>query len=300
VALESRQLRYFVAVAQELHFGRAAEKLHMSQPPLSQQIRQLEEQLGVRLFERTKRSVKLTRAGEVFLGQAKSLLGGLEDAVETVRAATRGEAGFLRLGYTAASAYAVVPTLMRRFKERFPQVEVALFERVSNEQTRDLSEGRLDIGLLRPPIDQPSLMTEKLLQERLVVAIPADHVLAKEAVIEASALDGVPFIGFTRDGARYFHDMVEGILAAAQTTPKVVQRATQIHVLVALVSAGLGLAVVPDAAARVLVDGVVYRPLRADHVPRPELHLCWQRAALTPLIGNFLTLAREIARESWD
>ena len=297
--LEARQLRYFVAVAEELHFGHAANRLNMSQPPLSQQIRQLEELLGVQLFERTKRSVKLTYAGEVFLGQARIVLGDFDDAVDTVRAAARGEGGLLRFGCTAASAYSVVPTLMRSFKERYPQVEVALHERLTSDQVRDLHEGRLDVGLVRLPVDQPSLATERLLEERLVVAIPADHPLAAERIVDVDDLQGQPFIGFSRDGARYFHDMVEGILATSRVSPQVVQRATQLHVVAALVSAGLGLAVVPDAAARVLVDRVVYRPLRADRLPRPELYLCCRREGQTPLVRNFVALAREVAAQNW-
>jgi DNA-binding transcriptional LysR family regulator len=297
--LETRQLRYFVAVAEALHFGRAAAHLHMSQPPLSQQIRQLEAQLGVQLFERTKRTVKLTYAGKVFLDEARALLGGLSRAVDTARAAARGEAGHLRLGCTAASAYSVVPALMRRYKERFAQVEVVLHERVTSDQARDLFEGRLDIGLVRLPIDQPGLATEKLLEERLVVAIPADHPLAADRVIEVRQLEGVPFIGFSFDGARYFHDMIEAVLAAGNVVPQVVQRAAQLHVVAALVSAGLGLAIVPDAAARVMVDRVVYRPLQAERLPRPELHVCWRRDEMTPLVRNFVALAREVAAQTW-
>jgi len=297
--LEARQLRYFVAVAEELHFGRAANRLHMSQPPLSQQIRQLEVLLGVQLFERTKRSVKLTYAGEVFLGQARIVLGDFDAAVDTVRAAARGEGGLLRLGSTAASAYSVIPALMRSFKERYPQVEVALHERLTSDQARDLHEGRLDVGLVRLPVDQASLTTERLLEERLVVAIPADHPLASERIVDVADLEGLPFIGFSREGARYFHDMIEGILATSRVSPQVVQRATQLHVVAALVSAGLGVAVVPDAAARVLADRVVYRPLWADKLPRPELYLCWRREGQTPLVRNFVALAREVAAQNW-
>jgi DNA-binding transcriptional LysR family regulator len=298
--LEARQMRYFVAVAEELHFGRAAVRLHMSQPPLSQQIRQLEELLGVQLFARTKRLVKLTHAGGVFLDQARALLIGLDDAVDTVRAAARGEAGLLRLGCTAASAYSIVPPLMRSFKERYPNVEVVLQERLTSDQARDLNEGRLDIGLVRLPIDQPGLATEKLLEERLIAAIPADHPLASERIVDINDLQGLPLICFSREGARYFHDMVERLLTANHVSPVVVQRATQLHVVVALVSAGLGLAVVPDAAARVLVDRVVYRPLRADSLPRPELHACWRRDGVTPLVQHFVALAREVASRNWS
>lgn len=300
VRLETRQLRYFVAVAEELHFGRAAKRLHMSQPPLSQQILQIEAMLGVQLFERTRRSVKLTHAGDVFLGQARTVLSRLDDAVDTVRAASRGEGGLLRLGCTSAGAYTIMPTLLRCFRERFPRTEVVLHELLSGEQTRDVLEARLDIGLVRLPREQPGLDTEKLLEERLVVAIPADHVLAAQPVVEVGDLHGVPFIGFSREGGHYFHDMIESMLGANHVSPTVVQRAKQAHIVAALVSAGLGLAVVPDSAARVLADRVVYRPLRADPLPRPALHVCWRHDGKTPLVHNFVALACALSVNGWD
>lgn len=295
--LEARQLRYFVAVAEELHFGRAAQRLHMSQPPLSFQVRQLEEGLGVSLFERTQRSVKLTYAGEVLLVQARAALGKLDEAVDTVRAAARGEAGFLRVGYTAASVYSVIPSLMHAFKERAPRVEVLLHESVSGDLLVDLNEGRLDVGLVRPIAQWPDLVTEKLLEERLIVAVPADHPLAQQRIISLSDLHGVPFIGFSQQDSRYFHDMVANLLGTQKVVPTLVQRATQTHAVVALVSAGLGVAIVPDASARVHMDRVEYRPLHADRLPRPEQHLCWRRDRSSPILRNFLAVAREVASQ---
>lgn len=297
--LEARQLRYFVAVAEELHFGRAALRLHMSQPPLSQQIRQLEEGLGVTLFERTQRSVKLTYAGQVLLAQARNALSKLEEAVDVVRAAARGEAGFLRCGYTAASTYAVIPAVMYAFKQRYPQVEVALRESLSGDQYRDIHEGRLDVGLVRPFGALPDLATEKLIEEKLIVAIPSQHPLAQQRIIDVSDIHGQPFVGFSSFGSQYFHDMVEGLLSDEKVVPALVQRATQPHAVIALVSAGLGLAIVPDASARVHMDRVVYRPLHASRLPRPELHLCWRRENITPLIRNFMTSAREVAAQGF-
>ncbi len=292
--LEHRQLRYFIAVAEELHFGRAANRLHMSQPPLSQQIRQLEEELGTELFERNQRSVKLTFAGEVFLEQARAAIDKLEEAVSTVRAAARGEAGFVRVGYTTAGAYAVIPPLMQSFKQRHPQVEVALFESLSTDQMRDLHENRLDIGIVRPSVDWPGLTGEKLMEERLVVALPSDDALASQSIVDIAALNERAFIGFTQR-ATYFHRMIESVLVEARVTPRFVQRATQTHAVAALVGAGLGVAIVPDTTARVHLDRVVYRPLHADHLPHPELHLVWRRDSLTPAARNFLACARELA-----
>lgn len=293
--LETRQLRYFVAVAEELHFGRAANRLHISQPPLSQQIKQLEAELQVQLFERTQRSVRLTYAGEVFLVHARTALAKLEEAVDTVRAAARGEAGFIRVGYTTASAYWLIPALMHAFKARHPQVEVGLQEALSADQVRDLNDGRLDVGLVRPLGEWPGLMSERLIEERLVVAMPADHPLAAQRIVDVHDLQGADFIGFTSQGARYFHDMIGGLLLAEKVAVHLVQRATQTHAVVALVSAGLGLAIVPDASARVHMDRVVYRPLHAPRLPRPEVHLCWRRDGATPLVRNLLACARELA-----
>lgn len=293
--LETRQLKYFIAVAEELHFGRAAQRLHISQPPLSQQIRQLEDDLGVQLFERTQRMVKLTYAGEVFLAQARVALFKCEEAVDIVRAAARGEAGLLRFGYTAASAYSIIAPLIQAFKARHPRVEVAMQEAVSGDQVRDLAQGRLDVGLVRPLAEWPGLIHELLLEERLIVALPVDHALARHRSVSLEDLQGQPFIGFGSQGSRYFHDMIDGLLRSAGVEPDIVQRATQPHAVVALVGAGLGLAVVPDAAARVHMDRVVYRPLHAEGLPRPQLHLCWRADAATPLVRNFLEVAREVA-----
>ena len=295
--LESRPLRYFVAVAEELHFGRAAERLHISQPPLSQQIRQLERQLGVQLFERTQRSVKITAAGDVLLAQARAILAKLDIAVELVHAAARGEAGLLRLGYTAASAYSLVPAIMRAYKQRYPGVEVALHELLSNEQLVELSERRLDVGLVRPFAARPDLTSEKLVEEHLVLALPAHHPLTAYQTVDIHQLEGLAQIGFTATAARYFHDLIEALMLKAGVTPLIVQRATQSHTIISLVSAGLGVAVVPAASACVHREGVVYRPLCADNASKAETLLCWQPGNINPLLHNFLAMAREVVAQ---
>lgn len=291
--LDSHQLRYFVAVAEELHFGRAARRLNMSQPPLSQQIRRLEAVLGLRLFERTRRSVQLTKPGELLLAHAVPMLAALDDVAELVQAAARGEAGLLRVGYTAASASHLVPSIVRAFKRRHPAVELVLHERVSSEQVQELSDHRLDIGVLRPCAAPSHVVVERLIVDQFLLALPKDHPLAAHLSIDPTWLQNVEFIGFAPDAARYFHGLISAFLHQAAIEPRIVHRATQSHTVLAFVGAGLGVAIVPATATLVKIDGVVYRSLRGADVPRPEFALCWRRDAMTPLIENFIVCAKQ-------
>lgn len=294
--LESRQLRYFVAVAEELHFGRAAQRLNMSQPPLSQQIRQLEVQLGTQLLERTPRSVRLLPAGQVLLDQARSVLSGLERTVELVQSTARGEAGLLRLGYTAASAFTLLPSLIRAYKARYPEVEVALTELLSTEQMQALAQHHLDVGLMRPMPAHALLQVQTLVQEPMVLALPSDHALAQQAQVRMQDLQDCALIGFTSTEARYLHDLVDAMLGIAGVQPCIVQRATQPHTMLSLVSAGLGLAIVPQAAVRTPVEGVVYRTLSEPGAPTlAAVQLAWRASDERPLLHNFLQLARAAA-----
>ena len=251
----------------------------------------------MQLFERTQRSVKITAAGDVLLAQARAILAKLDIAVELVHAAARGEAGLLRLGYTAASAYSLVPAIMRAYKQRYPGVEVALHELLSNEQLVELSERRLDVGLVRPFAARPDLTSEKLVEEHLVLALPAHHPLTAYQTVDIHQLEGLAQIGFTATAARYFHDLIEALMLKAGVTPLIVQRATQSHTIISLVSAGLGVAVVPAASACVHREGVVYRPLCADNASKAETLLCWQPGNINPLLHNFLAMAREVVAQ---
>lgn len=293
--LDSRQLRYFVAVAEELHFGRAAERLHMSQPPLSQQIRQLEAQLGVQLFQRGPRGVQLLPAGEVLLTQAHIIHAELERTVELVQSMARGDRGLLRLGYTAASAFTLLPSLIRAFKKRHPYVEVVLMELLSSEQAEALAQQRLDMGLLRPFRHHAELCRQTLLQEPMILALPADHPLAALSQVQVSQLQGQPLIGFTSTEARYLQELVDDMLTAAGVQPRVAQRATQPHTMLSLVSSGLGVAIVPQAAAQAPVKGVVYRTLQTRGVaPMATMQLAWRANDERPLLRNFLEIARTV------
>ena len=196
--MELRHLRYFVTVAEELHFGRAAKRLHMAQPPLSQQIRQLEEQLGIALFHRTSHHVALTEAGAVFLNEVRRLLAQLEESCRTVQCVGRGEVGSLRLGFIDSAVYDVLPILLQAYHARFPDVEVVLRQRASWEQIDDIQQQQLDLGIVRPPVPQASLETLTIRQEPFVVVLPRGHSLVEQQQIPLAALAQEPFVFFSR------------------------------------------------------------------------------------------------------
>ncbi|CAM3153757.1 MULTISPECIES: LysR family transcriptional regulator [Methylobacterium] len=288
------QLRCFAAVAEELHFGRAAARLNMTQPPLSRQIQVLERVLDVQLLERTSRSVRLTAAGRSFLPEAQRILRLAETATHVTRQVAAGRAGVLKLGFTAASAYDVLPRLVTALRRALPDVTLALREMVSRDQVEELLAGRLDAALVRPPIVHPDLIAVRALAEPLVVALPAGNPLAARAHLAPGDLGGEPFIAYAPNEARYFHDLILGLLAEAAVEPRIVQWMTQIHSILALVRADLGIALVPAAAERLRFEGVAFRPLVLP-APRPaELVLAWRRDADEPLIARLVAILAEL------
>ncbi len=292
--LDTRHLRHFVAVAQELHFGRAARRLNISQPPLSISVKKLEEQLGLPLFIRTQRSVALTTAGKVLLERALPILLALEDAATSAQASAKGYEGVLRIGYTAASAYEVVPKVIAAYQASYPLVELVLHEMVSSAQLVALRQQQIDVGVMRPlPFSAP-LRSVCLSRESLVLALPSTHPLAKESRVSLACLDGQAFIGFNPSDAPYFHAMVEEVMQHAQVRPKTVQRATQTHAVVALVAAGLGLALVPETCMRICMENLTFRPLAELLDSGAEVHLCWNRSNDASLIANFVTKAQSV------
>lgn len=289
--LDTRTLRHFVAVAQELHFGRAARRLNISQPPLSISIRQLEGRLGVQLFARTQRVVELTVAGQVLLQKALPLLQQLEEAATAAQAAAKGHRGQIRVGYTAASAYEVIPLVMAAYQARFPGVELLLQEMVSTEQVTALRQQQLDLGVLRPIPMRAPLRSMCLLRESLVVALPRSHPLASADTVSLHELDKLPFIGFNPNDAPYFNGMVEEVLHRARVQPRIAQRATQTQAVVALVAAGLGVALVPQSCERIRIENLVFRHLSPSLDSRAEIHLCWNRDNDAALVANFIATA---------
>jgi DNA-binding transcriptional LysR family regulator len=290
------QLRYFMAVAERLHFGRAAASLHISQPPLSRAIRALEERLGVVLFARSRRRVALTPEGERLREEARRITAQLERLVIELRAMAAGEEGRLRIGFVSLADFGVLPVLLRAYKAARPKVRLALREMLSPEQAAALSAGELDFGLLLPPVTGAETLDHVVVQrERFVAALPAHHRLARaRGKLAIRALAGEPFVMVPRDIAPGLYDIVAGLAAKAGFALNVAQEAIQMQTVVSLVSSGLGVAVVPGTLANLGRKNVVYRPL-ADAHPRLDLWLAWPRRSLEPAARDFVVHARRLA-----
>jgi DNA-binding transcriptional LysR family regulator len=286
---ELKQLRCFVATADELHFGRAAKRLNMTQPPLSRQIQLLEHMLDVRLFERSSRTVRLTPAGRAFLLEARRILRLAEGAALFTRQVASGEAGMITLGFTAASGYSYLPRLVTLCQSRLPNITIQLKEMVSGEQLEALRTGRIDVGLLRPPIDRVEFAAVKAMSERLVAALPSGDPRLAKSVLTLHDFDQHPFIMYAAEGAKYFHDMLVGMFDTARAAPIHIQHLAQIHSILALVRAGLGAALVPEAAMSLHLDDVAYRPVETSPDQPVELFTAWSihndNPALRPLIA---------------
>src|SRR6266536_81806 len=237
--MELRHLRYFLAVADELHFGRAAVRLHIAQPPLSRQVRQLEDELGFDLFVRTPRRVRLTDAGRAFRDEARSILARVAEAAAAARRVAQGEAGALAVGFVASATYALLPRLYRRFRERHPDIALALTEMSTAEQVEALRAGQIQVGLARPPVGDDTLAVEPLADEPLVAALPARHRLAASGPVALRALAREPFVLFPRQPRPGWIDVVQAACAAAGFRPAVAQEALELSTAVTLVAAGI-------------------------------------------------------------
>ena len=282
---EISQLRCFIAVAEELHFSRAAERLNMTQPPLSRQIRLLEHQIGTPLLDRTSRTVRLTAAGRSFLQEAAQILRLAEEAAYTARRVAKGETGFLSIGFTAASGYGLLPKLVRLVHEHSPGVALTLKELVSRDQLKALASGQLDIGLLRPHVDSGELETAVLGNESLVLAIPEEQAASWPEHPVAADLHGRPLLMYSPYEADYFYRLMQTIFDRAGVVPDFVEHVAQIHTMLALVHAGIGAALIPQAAMRLRFQGVVLRPIKTDP-PRPVETICaFRRSNDNPILA---------------
>jgi DNA-binding transcriptional LysR family regulator len=290
--MELRHLRYFITLAEELHFGRAAEKLHISQPPLSMQIRALEKELGVTLLHRTQRQVSLTQAGSALLQEARQILRQVDQAVITTRRAGRGEIGALAVGFVSAADYNVLPIALRDFRRRYPLVSLGLRELTSDAQIDDLANGRIDVGFVLPPITDPALESVTVVRERLIAALPQRHPLAtRSGKLALSALARAPFILFPRKMAPGLYDTILSFCQAAGFSPQVAQEAIQMQTIVSLVSAELGVALIPESLINLQRTGVVYKALRERSAPI-EIHLVWRKQDTLPALRLFLKVVR--------
>ncbi|WP_345439875.1 LysR substrate-binding domain-containing protein [Microbacterium gilvum] len=283
------QVRCFVTVAEELHFGRAAERLRMTQPPLSRQIQRLEALLGVVLLDRDNRRVVLTEAGHAFLREAREILAAVERAPATAREVAAGRSGVVRIGFTAASGYSVLGPLLAAVSEALPHVRIELDELVTGQQKDALSDGSLDLGLARPPFDPDLLDSRLVLAEDLVLAVPAAHPLAaSEAPPMPEALRAEPLIMHSATKARYFHDLAVRMLPVDHAGA--VHVVSQIATMVALVAAGRGIAFVPESARLLGIDGVAYLDLGPSAHDVVQLHAIWNRSSTNPALQRFVAL----------
>jgi DNA-binding transcriptional LysR family regulator len=283
------QLRCFVAVAEELHFGRAADRLQMTQPPLSRQIQKLERNLQVVLLDRDHRTVRLTAAGHAFLAESRELLAAAERAPAAARAIASGQEGVVRIGFTAAAGFGILGELLSSISAAMPRLTLELSEMVTRQQAAALLEGSVDLGLARPPFDAEAFDSHLLLAEDLLLAVPAGHPLAAvRGGISDEDLRGVPLIMHDARTARYFYDLIVGMLAVDHTA--VVHTVGQITTMVALVRAGRGVAFVPASARLLGVGGVEYLDLGRRGQGIVQLHAMWHRGNANPALRRVLEL----------
>ncbi|MDM9383764.1 LysR substrate-binding domain-containing protein [Chlorogloeopsis sp. ULAP01] len=295
--MELRHLRYFVTVAEELHFGRAAQRLQMAQQPLSRQIQELEAEIDVQLFHRTTRQVHLTEAGKVFLERSYLVLAQLEQAIEATQQIGRGEVGRLAIGFVGSATYTVLPDILRVFREQFPAVELRLHELTTAQQIQALYDKQIDIGIVRSAISEPGLSVECILQESLVLALPETHPFSTQTKVSLSTLASELFILFPAKMGPIFYEQIINICQQAGFRPKVAQEAVQMQTIIGLVAAGLGIAFVPASLQNFHRSGVIYRPLQ-EQTPKTGLYLTWRQHDSSPVISAFLGLARKTTQ--WE
>lgn len=283
--MELRQLRYFLVVADELHFGRAAERLHLTQPPLTVAIRKLETELKVQLFDRTTRRVTLTPAGESFRSRIQDAVTELDDAAGDVASVAAGLSGKIRVGFVSSASYSTIPEAIRVFRERRPRVELVLSPLTSGEQVEQLLDGELDVGVLRDPGEVPGLTMELVSAEALVAVVPDGHPLASRAEIRPQDFEGEPMILFPYRLMPGFVARVLRLFDEAGLSPNVVQQTIHQETVLGLVAAGLGISILPESLRRFQMPGVVTRPIAGN--PRTSLFAA-RRPNGSPAVDEFV------------
>lgn len=290
--MELRHLRYFVAVAEERHFGRAAARLHIAQPPLSQQIRRFEDELGAPLLYRTTRSVELSPAGEVLLERGREILAAVDAAIEDARRAARGEYGRLAIGFTGSSTYEMLPSLAAALRRELPGVVLDLQgELLTPAQVTRLLDGTLDLGLLRPPVRERDLIIEVLRSEPLIAVLPESHPLGDSKAVPLGQLKDESFVTYPSHFRSVLHDAVEDACAAHGFRPIAAHEVAETATLVSFVAAGLGVSLVPASVRHMTVQGAIYRPL-SDDSTRVELAAAWRRDDDRPMLARALDVIR--------
>lgn len=291
--MELRHLRYFVAVAEELHFTRAADRLNMAQPPLSQQIRQLESELGVQLFQRTKRQVQLTAAGKNFLKNVYKILIDLDKTCDSAQRAQKGEIGNIVVGFTGTATYDILPKLLQPYRSEFPFVDISVLQLSTTDQIQSLLNGEINIGILCAPIKNSQLNFEVIHQEPFIIAMPRNHPLAsKSGPIEVQEFSKELFIMIPRNSGQIYYDTIINICHNAGFSPNITQEVHELHTSISLVAAGMGVALVPDSIQNLRVRGITYRQLK-NSVSTLKTALAWRDDETSPLVHTFIALAKK-------
>ena len=291
--MELRHLRYFIAVAEELHFGRAAKRLCITQQPLSRQIKDLEAELKVELFHRTKRTVRLTEVGAIFLVETRKILQQVDYAVELVKRASQGKTGRLTVGFTGSALNMVLPVAVRQFKQLYPQVDLTLKRMQTPEQVEALHNGQIDLGLLHPPINDDGLVLETIYREQLVVALPDNHPLANVSQpISLQQLANESFILFPRHVGSVLYDRIINLCQQADFSPKVVQEAIPQQTILGLVAAGIGISLIHSSVRTLGRLQVVFRDL-LEQTPTLETAIAWNRDTTNLVLPSFVEIVRQ-------
>ncbi len=296
--MELRHLRYFIAVAEELHFTRAAERLHIGQPPLSHAIQVLEADVGAQLLERTKRWVRLTEAGKLFLADARKILAMTEQAAETARRAGRGEAGELRIGFTYSTPLTpLFAEVVNRYRQEFPLVTLTLHEMATLRQLDAIGQRTLDLGFVRPPeIAVPEgIKLTSLREDPLMLVLPTGHALASKKAVAIKELEALPFVMYPPGGGTGIYPQIFRLCQAAGFVPRVAQTAGEASTIIGLVAAGSGITLLPSSFDHIRMDGVVYRPL-LDRAATTMLLLAQRGGEHAPLVDAFVALVTDAAK----
>ena len=290
--VELRHLRYFVAVAEELNFTRAAARLHTSQPSLSQQIRQLEKAIGVGLLDRSRHHVALTDGGRIFLREVRDILGRIEHAGRLAKQAADGRAGELAVGTFPAADVRILPTLRALVATQLPDVRLLLHSKYAVEPGMGLLSGALDVAFMRSPLDGDAIDAIEVVRESIVAVLPAHHQLARRKQIPVALLNDLPCITMERSLAPALHDAIALLYRQAHIRMHAVSRADNVLGHLQLVQEGLGYALLPESVGSLLPPGVVLKPLASEPVPMVSIVLAWKRGNTSPLVRAFVDLVR--------